>query len=222
MYAWGSGPILGIGSADATYLQPILIEELADRRVIDISAGDTHCLALTEDYEVYAWGTNNMGQCGLSHTSTPITKPTKVVGLENVKIRQISAGRGFKRKRSIFYNFVYKNCIIRISNMFSGTSHSIAWTSIPSESPMVLRHKIFCLDLHENTFELFNKFLEKYTVTFNYETPPVPFKTASDHHRFVLLCLRLLCNHLSLCYSGSMGHNVLRKHAKSLRTIIFR
>ncbi|XP_044756783.1 probable E3 ubiquitin-protein ligase HERC1 [Coccinella septempunctata] len=194
VYAWGSGPILGIGSADATYLQPILIEDLAHHRVIDISAGDTHCLALTEDYEVYAWGTNNVGQCGLGHSSTPITRPTKVVGLDDVKIRQISAG----------------------------TSHSIAWTSIPSESPMVLRHKVFCLDLHENTFALFNKFLEKYTVTFKYETPPEPFKNAQDHCRFVLLCLRLLCNHLSLCFSGSLGHNVLRKHARSLRTIIFR
>ncbi|XP_045467504.1 probable E3 ubiquitin-protein ligase HERC1 isoform X2 [Harmonia axyridis] len=194
VYAWGSGPILGIGSGDATYLQPILVEDLAQHRVIDISAGDAHCLALTEDYEVYAWGLNTMGQCGQSHSSIPVTRPTKVMGLEGIKIRQISAG----------------------------TSHSIAWTSIPSECPMILRHKIFCLDLHENTFKLFNKFLEKYTNTFKYEMPPVPFKTTSDHQRFVLLCLRLLCNHLSLCFNGNLGHNMLRKHSKSLRTVLFR
>ncbi|KAL3277276.1 hypothetical protein HHI36_012626 [Cryptolaemus montrouzieri] len=194
VFAWGSGAILGIGSADAICLQPMLIEDLAMHRIIDISAGDTHCLALTDECEVYAWGTNSMGQCGQGHTSTPITRPLRIVGLDGMKIRQISAG----------------------------TSHSIAWTSIPAESPHIMRHKPFCLDLHENTFELFRKFLEKYTETFKYETPPLPFRTEADHQRFVLLCLRLLSTHLSLCVNGNLGNNVLCRHAKSLRTVLFR
>lgn len=61
-------------------------------RMIDISAGDNHVLALSDNYEVFAWGANNMGQCGLGHVNNPITVPVKVMGLNNVRIRQISAG----------------------------------------------------------------------------------------------------------------------------------
>ncbi|KAJ3666590.1 hypothetical protein Zmor_002027 [Zophobas morio] len=194
VYTWGSGAILGHGSADALYYLPLFVENLAPHRIIDISAGDNHCLALTNEYEVFAWGTNSMGQCGQGHTCSPITTPMKVIGLEGVNIRQISAG----------------------------TSHSIAWTSIPAENQHMTKHKPFCLDLHEKTFELLKKFLEKYTVTFTYDTPPSPFKTATEHHRFVLLSLKLLCTHLSLCMNGNLSDNILNKHTKQLRTILFR
>jgi hypothetical protein len=46
-----------------------------------------------------------MGQCGQGHTSTPVTKPKKVIGLEGVSIQQITAG----------------------------TSHSLAWTAVPTD-----------------------------------------------------------------------------------------
>lgn len=46
-----------------------------------------------------------MGQCGQGHTSTPITRPKKVLGLEGVSIQQITAG----------------------------TSHSLAWTAVPTD-----------------------------------------------------------------------------------------
>lgn len=68
-----------------------------------------------------------MGQCGQGHTSSPITRPLKVVGIDGVIVRQISAG----------------------------TSHSIAWTTVPSETQQITRHKPFCLDLHEKTFNYF-------------------------------------------------------------------
>lgn len=54
---------------------------------------------------MYAWGNNAMGQCGQGHTSTPVTKPKKVIGLEGVSIQQITAG----------------------------TSHSLAWTAVPTD-----------------------------------------------------------------------------------------
>lgn len=53
--------------------------------------------------EVYSWGTNSMGQCGQGSSSSSITKPGRVKGLDGVQVQQISAG----------------------------TSHSIAWTAIP-------------------------------------------------------------------------------------------
>lgn len=88
-------------------------------RIVDIACGDGHCLALSHgelrnlfihlskhsvsDNEVYSWGTNAMGQCGLGNTNSPIIQPSKVTGLEGIVVHQISAG----------------------------TSHSLAWTALP-------------------------------------------------------------------------------------------
>ncbi|KAJ7425197.1 hypothetical protein WISP_24460 [Willisornis vidua] len=105
VYAWGCGACLGCGSSEATALRPKLIEELAATRIVDISIGDSHCLALSHDNEVYAWGNNSMGQCGQGNSTGPITKPKKVSGLDGVAIQQISAG----------------------------TSHSLAWTALPRD-----------------------------------------------------------------------------------------
>jgi len=46
-----------------------------------------------------------MGQCGLGHSQGPITSPQLVTGLRSARVQQISAG----------------------------TSHSLAWTAIPSD-----------------------------------------------------------------------------------------
>ncbi|XP_030752542.1 probable E3 ubiquitin-protein ligase HERC1 [Sitophilus oryzae] len=194
VYTWGTGPALGMGSADVIGLQPLLVEDLVPFRIIDISVGDNHCLALTDEFQIYAWGVNTVGQCGQGHTSSPITRPLKVMGLEGVMVRQISAG----------------------------TSHSIAWTSVPAENHQITRHKPFCLDLHEKTFNYFKVFLEKYTNCFTYEKPPQPFKTREDHENFIILTLKLLCTHFHLCISANLNTNVLNKHAKELRTALFR
>lgn len=103
-----------------------------------------------------------------------------------------------------------------------GTTHSIAWTSMPAEKEHITEDKPFCLDLHEKTFEILKNFLTKYTVSFTYETPPPPFKTAQEHHKFVLLCLKLLSTHLSLCINRNLGDNLLINHTKQLRTTLFR
>lgn len=47
VFAWGCGACLGCGSSEATALRPKLIEELATTRVVDVSIGDSHCLALS-------------------------------------------------------------------------------------------------------------------------------------------------------------------------------
>uniref|UniRef100_A0A3B3Z6G5 Uncharacterized protein n=1 Tax=Periophthalmus magnuspinnatus TaxID=409849 RepID=A0A3B3Z6G5_9GOBI len=88
----------------------MFIEDLSITKIIDISCGDSHCLALSH---VYAWGNNTMGQCGQGHTSTPITKPKKVLGLEGVSVQQITAG----------------------------TSHSLAWTAVPTDRSALLAYK---------------------------------------------------------------------------------
>lgn len=53
VYAWGCGACLGCGSSEATALRPKLIEELAATRIVDISIGDSHCLALSHGTIMY-------------------------------------------------------------------------------------------------------------------------------------------------------------------------
>lgn len=101
MYTWGTGPCLGIGCAETICLIPTLVQDLVPYRVIDVSTGDNHVLALSDNHEVFAWGTNTMGQCGLGHINNPITVPVKVMGLSTVRIRQISAG---------MFLIAYKKC----------------------------------------------------------------------------------------------------------------
>ncbi|XP_031334464.1 probable E3 ubiquitin-protein ligase HERC1 isoform X1 [Photinus pyralis] len=193
VYTWGSGPCLGIGSTDTISLLPTLVQDLTPYRIVDIVAGDAHCLALTDNCEVFAWGSNAMGQCGQGHTNSPISVPLEVLGLANVNVRQISAG----------------------------TSHSIVWTSVPIESRQIARHRPFCLDIHERTFELLKIFLEKYTKNFYEKDPPAPFKSSAEHHHFVLLCLKLLFTHLTLCVNGGLNTTILGQQAKGLRSLLF-
>ncbi|KAG8223094.1 hypothetical protein J437_LFUL002042, partial [Ladona fulva] len=198
LWTWGNGPCLGCGTADSTFLTPRPLEEDVQGPsigcLVDICAGDSHCLALGHDGEAYAWGNNTVGQCGQGHFSTPITRPRRVVGLEGVPVHQISAG----------------------------TSHSIAWTAMPTDRQVVTWHRPFCMDLQERTFSYLRQFLEKYCDFDSQDVPPPPFTTASEHHKFVSLCLKLLCTHLSLASNGGLTTSVLGNQAGPLRHLLFR
>ncbi|KAI8481810.1 putative E3 ubiquitin-protein ligase herc1, partial [Branchiostoma belcheri] len=194
LFAWGCGACLGCGSPESTALRPKLVEELANTRIVDVACGDSHCLALTHDNEVYAWGNNAMGQCGQGHSQSPITKPKKVVGLDGVTVHQISAG----------------------------TSHSLAWTALPTDRQVVAWHRPFCVDLQESTFTHLRMFLERYCDGFDSPNPPPPFPTSKEHHHFVLLCLKLLCTHLQLALAGGVATTILGSQARPLRHLLFR
>ncbi|XP_061657060.1 probable E3 ubiquitin-protein ligase HERC1 isoform X5 [Syngnathoides biaculeatus] len=194
VFAWGCGSCLGCGSSETTFLRPRFIEELSFTKVIDISCGDSHCLALSHENEVYAWGNNTMGQCGQGHTSTPVTKPKKVLGLEGVSIQQITAG----------------------------TSHSLAWTAVPTDRQLVAWHRPFCVDLEESTFTYLRSFLESYCDGIENDAPPAPFLTKREHHQFILLCMKLLSVHLSLAHAGGTGAMVLGAQGRPLRNLLFR
>ncbi|XP_070543560.1 probable E3 ubiquitin-protein ligase HERC1 isoform X2 [Ptychodera flava] len=194
VYAWGCGACLGCGSSESTALRPKLIEDLQSTRIVDVACGDSHCLALSHDNEVYAWGNNAMGQCGQAHTTSPITRPKKVLGLDGVVINQISAG----------------------------TSHSIAWTALPTDRQVVAWHRPFCVDLQEGTFSHLRTFLERYCDGFDRPKPPPPFPAAREHHHFVMLCLKLLCTHLQLALAGGVAATILGNQARPLRHLLFR
>ncbi|XP_065224595.1 probable E3 ubiquitin-protein ligase HERC1 isoform X2 [Planococcus citri] len=181
VFSWGHGAALGCGLSDTTLLVPHQVDELDQKIVIDISVGDSHCLALTLECEVFAWGNNVMGQCGQGNFNSPVKKPVKVINLDGTPVHQISAG----------------------------TSHSIVWTAVPSNRQDVTLKRPFCFDLHENTFTTILVFLERYGAKFEEEFSC--FDTKQEHEQFVTLCVELLMSHLVLTNSGLSSSISLNK-----------
>lgn len=92
-FAWGyntSGQ-LGTNPAAVAHTLPTAVAGLpADVDVVDVSAGDTHSVALLADGTVWAWGADNYGQLGNDAALSSALTPVKVAGLAGVTA--ISAG----------------------------------------------------------------------------------------------------------------------------------
>ncbi|KAJ2944006.1 hypothetical protein O0L34_g8330 [Tuta absoluta] len=66
VYTWGNGRRLQLGHGDLTNLEsPVEVEALGGIKIIKISAGGWHSLALSESGDLYAWGWNDTGQLGI-------------------------------------------------------------------------------------------------------------------------------------------------------------
>lgn len=94
---------LGIGAnwSDQDALTPQLLQECFEgERVVQISAGFSHSLALTESGRVFSWGRNDLGQLGLGDSFTDmysmedmprLVESKKMAGK---KVKEVSAGKG--------------------------------------------------------------------------------------------------------------------------------
>nr|XP_054329705.1 E3 ubiquitin-protein ligase HERC2-like isoform X1 [Pongo pygmaeus]XP_054329706.1 E3 ubiquitin-protein ligase HERC2-like isoform X1 [Pongo pygmaeus]XP_054329707.1 E3 ubiquitin-protein ligase HERC2-like isoform X1 [Pongo pygmaeus]XP_054329708.1 E3 ubiquitin-protein ligase HERC2-like isoform X1 [Pongo pygmaeus]XP_054329709.1 E3 ubiquitin-protein ligase HERC2-like isoform X1 [Pongo pygmaeus]XP_054329710.1 E3 ubiquitin-protein ligase HERC2-like isoform X1 [Pongo pygmaeus] len=92
VYSWGKGDNQRLGHRTEKYVRyPKLLEGLQGKKVIDVAAGSTHCLALTEDSEVHSWRSND--QC--QHFDTlRVTKPEPAAlpGLDAKHIVGVTCG----------------------------------------------------------------------------------------------------------------------------------
>ena len=79
VYSWGGGGNFfnkgqcGHGNNKDSE-KPEIIKALRTKRVLDISCGGYHTLALTSNTELYAWGSGMYGECGFgyfTHTNVP-------------------------------------------------------------------------------------------------------------------------------------------------------
>lgn len=81
VFSWGGGGQsynkgqLGHGHLDSIE-QPQLITDLAAYRVTSISAGGYHTLAVTDDHQLFSWGSGQYGECG-NHQKINVLRPTQ-------------------------------------------------------------------------------------------------------------------------------------------------
>ncbi|CAG2119755.1 unnamed protein product, partial [Medioppia subpectinata] len=66
---------------------------LLGKRVVDISCGSYHTLALTDEGEVYAWGQNNCGQIGSGSTTNQPTPRKITAGIGTRQVVAIACGQ---------------------------------------------------------------------------------------------------------------------------------
>lgn len=69
-----------------------MVKALGTSVIVQIACGVEHSIALTNDGELYSWGSNREGQLGIgSHTVTEI-KPKRIITLAAVPIAFIACG----------------------------------------------------------------------------------------------------------------------------------
>jgi alpha-tubulin suppressor-like RCC1 family protein len=96
VYAWGENYSGQIGNGcNGDQLIPIKVKGFKNERVVMISCGSRHSMALTECGHVYSWGENNFGQLGIGNTVKSY-EPKFVAVIDeskrNVFIEKISCG----------------------------------------------------------------------------------------------------------------------------------
>ncbi|KAI4884474.1 hypothetical protein NFI96_014102 [Prochilodus magdalenae] len=68
------------------------IKELSSSNVIQVVCGNQHCMALTNDGQLFTWGQNFKGQLGLGKGKPSLLSPQPIKSLCGIPLAQISAG----------------------------------------------------------------------------------------------------------------------------------
>lgn len=99
VYAWGSGQQFQLGRRilDRHKMRALRPLQFGLYDIRYIACGDYHCFAVNTKNEVYAWGLNQYGQCGVENNleledGSVIIKPTKVEALSGLGIQSIVGG----------------------------------------------------------------------------------------------------------------------------------
>ncbi|XP_048005438.1 probable E3 ubiquitin-protein ligase HERC2 [Leguminivora glycinivorella] len=85
VWTWGKGDYFRLGhGCDVHVRRPTIVEALRGQRVVHVAVGALHCLAVTADNQVWAWGDNDHGQQG-NGTTCVNRRPALVAGVEGVQ-----------------------------------------------------------------------------------------------------------------------------------------
>jgi len=79
VWSWGCGYSGQLGHGDLQHQQlPKKIEAFADQRVVAVSAGEDHSLAITADGAVWSWGDGGLGRLGHGEDLSDQLLPKKI------------------------------------------------------------------------------------------------------------------------------------------------
>ncbi|XP_066590462.1 probable E3 ubiquitin-protein ligase HERC4 [Prorops nasuta] len=94
LFTWGSNGEgqLGLNSSIAFERSPRMVKAVGTSVIVQIACGFQHTLALTNNGELYAWGSNSEGQLGLGGSNKKELKPKLVYSLAAVPIAFIACG----------------------------------------------------------------------------------------------------------------------------------
>lgn len=100
VYAWGNGQQFQLGRKilERHRFAALEPQQFGLYNIKYISSGDFHCFAIDKDGQVYTWGLNQYGQCGVTNAQgnledgSVITKPELVTEFENINVKEIAGG----------------------------------------------------------------------------------------------------------------------------------
>ncbi|CAL7935973.1 unnamed protein product [Xylocopa violacea] len=94
LFSWGSNIYgqLGLNSKNVMECSPHMIKTLGTSVVVQIACGIEHALALTNNGELYSWGSNIEGQLGLGKDASYEIKPQLISALVGIPIAFIACG----------------------------------------------------------------------------------------------------------------------------------
>ena len=93
IYSWGDkeNGVAGHGDTEGHQYNPKLLEKLAGKRIVQLSACGFHTACLTENGELYSWGEGKFGRLGHNNERNHHS-PKLVEALVGKKPRQVSCG----------------------------------------------------------------------------------------------------------------------------------
>ncbi|GIY42325.1 e3 ubiquitin-protein ligase HERC2 [Caerostris extrusa] len=179
VYTWGKGDNIRLGHSSDEYSRfPKLVESLSSKKVVDIAVGNCHCVAVTEEGDVYGWGLNDNGQLGDFTSSEP------------------SVIASFRGKNDNILN----NIAIVWSFDFIGTaSETLMWCS--DEPSSVKLKLLYIIDVKPITFQLLDELLK-----FIFDGPDGGLVIPSNLEKecIAVACLNLLKLQLSAAISNKI------------------
>ena len=92
VYSFGNGKFgqLGLGNFEDS-LQPSVIEGLKGKRIVSVSCGEHHSLAISELGNLYCWGRGKEGQLGIGE-KVNVNTPMLVQALRHERITKAVCG----------------------------------------------------------------------------------------------------------------------------------
>jgi len=90
LYSYGKNTCGELGLGD--YKSHDFAGELPLTNISQIVCGNDHCLAIDNEHQLFAWGSNHYGQLGDESLGDKVCSPQKVMAFEGVEVFRISCG----------------------------------------------------------------------------------------------------------------------------------